>query len=357
MVASCVDGRTSTIARTLSVSDDAISERAGFREEHQTVMRSIGQLPDRGQALQFVDFLFTQGISAELEEDPQAGSVLWVRDEDRVAEAGQWLREFQASPQDARFQVASQANRLRKQQVEQRQRASAQTRTMSERWGNSASILARPTPITIGLVLICVALSLATDFARGMLEAGPRDSALAVKLSRILVFVDPEVFVQRGEDPLASVRRGELWRVYTTTLLHGSMMHLVFNMLALYSLASILERLQGSWWLIGVLLILTTVSVLLQALLPHRFGGSPFAIGISGVVYGLFGYLWIRPKVDPWLPIRMPDSAVWLMLGWLVLCFTNFSAIPNAANIAHLSGLLCGMALAVLPSFGVRSTQ
>jgi membrane associated rhomboid family serine protease len=40
------------------------------------------------------------------------------------------------------------------------------------------------------------------------------------------------------------------------------------------------------------------------------------------------------------------------MLGWLVLCFTSFSAVPNAANIAHLAGLLCGMLLAALPMIG-----
>ena len=71
-----------------------------------------------------------------------------------------------------------------------------------------------------------------------------------------------------------------------------------------------------------------------------RFGG------MSGVVYGLFGYVWIKGNYDRNFGIRLTDEAVSSMLLWLVLCMTGL--LGPIANAAHVAGLLIGMAVAVL---------
>ncbi len=136
--------------------------------------------------------------------------------------------------------------------------------------------------------------------------------------------------------------------------LHGDPFHLAFNMLWIAILGSAIERLDGSFFLLGLVLITQTAGMMLQVMLPdagflpESLRGSPFAIGASGAVYGLFGFLWIRPYIDPGYPIHMVPSQVVLMLGWLVFCLTPLAG--NVANGAHIGGLLSGILVAVLVS-------
>jgi GlpG protein len=138
--------------------------------------------------------------------------------------------------------------------------------------------------------------------------------------------------------------------------MHGDALHLLFNMLWVYFLGSAIERLQGS--LFVALLILGThfvginfqVALSMVEALPETIRGTPFAIGASGAVYGLFGYLWIRPAIDPAYPIRLVPMNVALMLGWLVLCLTPI--VQGIANGAHLGGLIAGMLAAMIGRLG-----
>ena len=69
--------------------------------------------------------------------------------------------------------------------------------------------------------------------------------------------------------------------------------------------------------------------------------------GMSGVVYGLFGYLWIKVIVDPAAGLAMPSSTVFWLLGWFFLCMT--ARVGPVANVAHAVGLGVGMLAAFLP--------
>ncbi len=63
--------------------------------------------------------------------------------------------------------------------------------------------------------------------------------------------------------------------------------------------------------------------------------------GMSGVVYALLGYVWIRGRFDPSAGIRLPQSLVLFMLGWLVFCMTGI--LGHIGNSAHAVGLVVGM--------------
>ena len=67
---------------------------------------------------------------------------------------------------------------------------------------------------------------------------------------------------------------------------------------------------------------------------------------MSGVVYGLLGYIWMRAKFDPFSGLFLHKNTVIMMLVWLVLCFTGL--LGPIANLAHLFGLLIGMAAGFL---------
>lgn len=97
----------------------------------------------------------------------------------------------------------------------------------------------------------------------------------------------------------------------------------------------------------GLFLVIAVVSNTSQYMVsgPSLFGG------MSGVVYGLLGFSWVAPLLQPAWRIRPSPAIMLFMVGWLVACLLGvveglgFGAIANAA---HLGGLVCGAVLGVL---------
>jgi len=72
----------------------------------------------------------------------------------------------------------------------------------------------------------------------------------------------------------------------------------------------------------------------------HVFGG------LSGVVFALFGYLWMKGQYEPEQGMMLHPNTVTMMLFWLVLCMTNL--LGPIANAAHVVGLLVGVTFGAL---------
>src|SRR5262249_46234350 len=126
-------------------------------------------------------------------------------------------------------------------------------------------------------------------------------------------------------------------------------LHILFNMLWLRDLGSMIEGRQSSLHLLLLVLIIGACSNLGQCYIGMK--GPDFG-GMSGVVYGLLGYIWIRGKFDPGSGLYLHPTTVWMMVIWFIACFTPF--IPNIANSAHAVGLGMGMAWGYLSSLRYR---
>lgn len=140
-----------------------------------------------------------------------------------------------------------------------------------------------------------------------------------------------------GGFSLPEIAHGQVWRLITPIFIHFGIAHLVFNMLWLKNLGSAIEKMAGTASFLELVLVSGVVS---------NFGqfafASPFFGGMSGVVYGLFGYVWMRSKFDPASGLRVDSNTVMWMIGWFVVCLTG--VIGPVANIAHGVGLAVGMA-------------
>jgi GlpG protein len=121
-------------------------------------------------------------------------------------------------------------------------------------------------------------------------------------------------------------------------------------------LGSMIEARRGSFRLAGLVLVLAIVSNLAQYAfnipslrdwpdLPPdaRFQGSPNFGGISGVVFGLVGYIWMKSRFAPDSGFFLPRQSLIIVLVWFALCIIG--VIPRIANTAHTVGLLLGMAI------------
>jgi GlpG protein len=147
---------------------------------------------------------------------------------------------------------------------------------------------------------------------------------------------------------LPEIRHGQLWRLFTPIFIHFHALHIFFNMLWLRDLGSMIEARQSSLNLVILVLAVAAGSNLAQFYVTH----NPAFGGMSGVVYGLLGYVWIRGKLDPASGLYLHKSTVTMMLIWLVLCFTGI--LGPIANYAHLAGLLLGMGWGWLSSLRYR---
>src|SRR5207249_6302463 len=100
---------------------------------------------------------------------------------------------------------------------------------------------------------------------------------------------------------LTEIKHGEIWRLITPIFIHLNLPHLIFNVLAMLDLGSMIESRQSSGRLALLVLFLAIISNLAQYSLdwPRLNAGTPAFGGISGVAYGLIGYIWMKSKFDP----------------------------------------------------------
>lgn len=153
---------------------------------------------------------------------------------------------------------------------------------------------------------------------------------------------------------LPAIWLGQLWRPFTTTLLHGNFLHAAFNLYWLARFGSALEVRFGSFRYLGLIVLLGYVSMLPQFIVSTYHHPPVMIVGLSGVMYGLLGVLMVGRRRYRELDAVCDASTVQFLLFWLVVCvlLTHFGLLP-VANIAHGAGLLFG-ALYGLAIFDVR---
>ena len=144
---------------------------------------------------------------------------------------------------------------------------------------------------------------------------------------------------------------GEYWRLITPVFLHFGWLHIVFNCLWMWDLGVRVEQVMGRLNMILLFVVIAVVSNVSQSM----FEGGLFG-GMSGVVYGLLGFSWVAPLLQPRWRIQPPSSIMLFMVGWLFVCAfgvvegLGFGAVANAA---HFGGLICGAILGA--AFGLLS--
>jgi GlpG protein len=209
-------------------------------------------------------------------------------------------------------------------------------------------------PVTIAAIALCVVVGLLTGFGGPTMrrsQLGRQQPSSEFKIYDSLTFMSLRDRLQ-DEDAFASIRRGEVWRVFTPAILHGNMGHLAMNMMGLFFLGSVIERLHGGGWLSLMLVSIAVFANLVQVFWPEANGGGPNAVGASGATYGLFGFFMIRPHFQAMYPVRLPPTFLLMGLGFLMMGV--LMVIPSMANGAHVGGLAGGMIYAALIPTGDR---
>jgi len=171
-------------------------------------------------------------------------------------------------------------------------------------------------PATLALIGINVAVYLITVFQGG-----------GINLPGGKLFYD---WALQGH----AVSNGDWWRLVTAMFLHGSVLHIGFNMLALYWLGTIIEQALGT----PRFLLVYFVSGLAGSAGALWFTSpAEVTVGASGAIFGLIGALLILEYL----------STGSLMGQAMVLILVNMAftfAVPGISIGGHLGGLAGGIA-------------
>ena len=141
----------------------------------------------------------------------------------------------------------------------------------------------------------------------------------------------------------------QLWQILTYAFLHGNLMHISFNMLAVYMFGSEMERVWGGHRYLTYYLVCVVSAALAQLGVSSATGGYYPTIGASGAVFGLllaFSLYFPERKIMLLIPpIILPAKVFVVLYGTLELVLGITGTQEGVAHFAHLGGLAGGFLL------------
>jgi GlpG protein len=285
-------------------------------------MRMIGHVESEPSARTISDYRYVKGIKNQVEAEGDGKWAIWILAEEEIEQARGLLRTYLANPNDSSVKhTAAQAEELRDRE-EQDQTATQKRRFDRDRLFPAGGWASRGR-VTLALIAISVLVFVAREYTS------------VSQWTQYLFITDAPFSTSRD---LPEVREGQVWRLLTPIFLHFSILHILFNMLWLQDLGAMVENRKGTVYL---LLLVAVIGVASNVAQFYVTGRSEFG-GMSGVVYGLLGYVWMKGKYDPASGMFLHPSTVAMMLIWLALGFTNYLPV-QMANTVHTVGLAVGV--------------
>jgi len=280
-------------------------------------MRLIGSISQEKDAKLFSDYLYAMGIKNE--KRPGEGDSswdVWVYNDEHLDQAKMMLNEFLRLPDSPEYTQKASIARIKRQQ-EQEDLKQFQKRVFTK--NQIFPDLDRMGTVTIALITISILVAII--------------SKLGANPSNIRYLFISEYFAGF----LHEVFHGQIWRLVTPIFIHFGILHILFNMLWLRDLGSMIEKRQSPYTLAVLVIGIACVSNIGQYMMS-----GPLFGGMSGVVYGLLGYIWIRGKYDPASGLFVHPQTVTMMIVWFFICLVGL--IGHVANTAHGVGLAVGIA-------------
>lgn len=258
----------------------------------------------------FVDYMATQGIILTVQQHTKTD--VWLADESQADRVNAELARFLENPGDPRYLAASW------------QSGQTGSGLHYRRFPFLATIRERAGAFTLLLMAACIIVFIIMNVVG--------DQSVMIALAW-------------PYDPSLDF---DVWRYFTHALMHFSVMHILFNLLWWWYLGGAVEKRLGS----GKLIVITLISALLSGYVQHKFSGPWFG-GLSGVVYALMGYVWLRGERDPESGIYLQRGLITFALIWLIAGWFDLFGM-SIANGAHVTGLAVGLAMAFADTLHAR---
>lgn len=320
-------------------------------------MRKVYLFSDQNIADHFVYSAQQKGIACHVEEDPE-GILLWVEKEEDVEKTKLFLARFLHAPHKYKRPPLFVKKPDKKEQVS----APVSSLQFLKSYGFVTRIII---VVVIGFYLVNLFETPTglgfTPLQEEFLFEDPVIMQQAQMMwpgfYNIFAFHQP-LSIYQSAPMFVSIAQGEIWRLVTPSLLHGSFFHILFNLLWFWMLGRSLEDRAG---ILKYCLLLLSGSIVTNVC-QYLMSGFLF-LGLSGVVAVQAGFIWIRQKIAPWerflVPRQTLNFLIWFILALLALQLVFFvlqflrivSFQLPIANTAHVTGFLWGVGCGFLPIF------
>jgi membrane associated rhomboid family serine protease len=147
-----------------------------------------------------------------------------------------------------------------------------------------------------------------------------------------------DVYKRWGAPSAVDIFNGDFWGLITSNFLHVEIWHIAFNLYWLWVLGKKLEfKLKKTFYIFFIL-----SSALVSSLAQLAFSDGT-GIGLSGVGYALFGFLYVKSKTTEEFKNYLDRKTINLFIVWLILCvLLTRAGVWTVGNAAHIGGLLWG---------------
>jgi membrane associated rhomboid family serine protease len=159
--------------------------------------------------------------------------------------------------------------------------------------------------------------------------------------------VVPNVTLELGLMPAMVVEQFKIWQLVTYMFLHAGLVHILFNMLALWMFGAELERIWGTRYFLRYYFVTGGGAALLTVVFAYLFATSlqgAIIVGASGAIYGLLlAYAMYFPERPIYMYFVFPIPAKYFVLIMGALAFySSMAESGGVAHATHLGGLLVG---------------
>lgn len=138
----------------------------------------------------------------------------------------------------------------------------------------------------------------------------------------------------------------QYYRLFTSMFLHGSLDHIVGNMMSLFFVGMILEEQLGHWRYLAIYLVSGILASVTSCFYHMKIGEHAASIGASGAIFGILGaqvFLTVANR-------DRRDSSVLVRIGIFgaYMLYQAFRSGDTIDNAAHLGGFVAGSLLGFL---------
>jgi len=151
------------------------------------------------------------------------------------------------------------------------------------------------------------------------------------------------------------VAHGDYYRLLSVTLVHDptDILHVIFNMYALWFAGQLVEKMYGSW----VMFAMYCACGIAASATSYAFGPDGWSVGASGAIFGLFGVILVGTRLHhAVLDARSRSIASQIGVLIVINLAIGFSGLFDIDNFAHVGGLVAGLWLGlVLPPGQVQT--
>jgi membrane associated rhomboid family serine protease len=131
---------------------------------------------------------------------------------------------------------------------------------------------------------------------------------------------------------------GQVWRLVTTVFVHGSPLHLLFDIWFIWAFGRPVELWLGPFFYAGFVILTAAAPISAELMFSQAS-----AIGLSGVGFALFGLHYALRQDKDFAAASMSPQTVQWIVAWFFLCIVlTYTHIMPVANVAHAAGALLG---------------